>query len=63
MITLSNKFNTSELVYLVTDIDQLPRMVTGIKYCIDRTILYELTNVNDISWHYEQEMTREKIIF
>jgi hypothetical protein len=61
-MTIHNKFNNTELVYLRTDPDQLQRMVTGIKICLTSELMYELSSGTIVSWHYEMELSRDKQI-
>jgi hypothetical protein len=59
MMVIENKYEVEQIVYLKTDGDQLPRMVTSIvvnKY----DLLYELTNGTFVSKHYDFEITDEK---
>lgn len=55
------KFNIGEFVYLVTDIDQLERIVTEIWIKPDG-IKYNLMQGITESWHYNFEITRERNI-
>lgn len=50
----------SDIVYLKTDPQQLPRMVTAIKLCADGGILYQLTAGTVYSDHYGIELSSEK---
>lgn len=59
MIVIDNKYNLGEVLYLVTDRDQLKRIVTGIVYCPDNSILYEVINGTLASKHYDFELSRE----
>lgn len=58
MINIDNKFDHGQVVYLITDENQLPRIVTSIivnKY----DILYEVINTTTVSRHYDFELTSE----
>jgi hypothetical protein len=55
-------FKLGEIVYLVTDLDSLPRMVCGYKLSIDGSIMYELITGISPSTHFEQEITKEKML-
>ena len=57
---LDNDYNLGEIVYLKTDPSQFGRMVTGIKLCIDESILYELTVGEMVTHHYQAEISKEK---
>lgn len=60
-IVINNKFDLEEMVYLKTDPEQIKRMITGIKICVDFSILYELTfSAFEASWHYEAELSGGK---
>ena len=61
MMVIENKYNIGETVYLVTDEDQKPRIVT----CINVTVTgirYNLVNGVTDTYHYELEMSAEKNI-
>lgn len=57
---IENKFNIGETVYLVTDEDQKPRIVTGINVTANG-LRYNLVNGITDTYHYELEMSSEKI--
>ncbi len=57
MIILDNKFDIGQIVYLRTDIEQLQRIVTAIKFCGDGSIFYELSCGREISDHYDFEIS------
>lgn len=63
MIRIDNRFPNGSTVFLKTDMDQLPRMIIGIKICLTNELLYELVCGTIISWHYEAEITTERIVF
>jgi hypothetical protein len=58
---IENKFNIGETVYLVTDEDQKPRIVTGISVTANG-LRYNLVNGITDTYHYELEMSSEKNI-
>ncbi len=58
---IENKFNIGETVYLVTDEDQKPRIVTGINVTVNG-LRYNLVNGVTDTYHYELEMSSEKNI-
>jgi hypothetical protein len=62
-IVIHNKFERGEKVYLVTDREQMVRLVTAIKICADDGILYELMCGTQVSWHYDIEISIEKDTF
>ena len=61
MMVIENKYNIGETVYLVTDEDQKPRIVTGINVTVTG-IRYNLVNGVTDTYHYELEMSAEKNI-
>lgn len=56
MYTHFSLFNIGQIVYLKTDPDQLPRIVTNIKIC-PGTVLYTLCCGSGDSAHYDIEMS------
>ena len=56
---IDNKFELQQCVFLITDSEQLTRIITGIQIS-NNGILYRLAcGVND-SWHFEYEIVEEK---
>lgn len=53
------QFQPGQTVYLLTDIESLPRMCTGYKVTSD-SITYELSCGTVVSWHYNYEISFEK---
>jgi len=53
-------FDFFKIVYLVTDKDQLPRMVTGVKSCPYGDVLIELTSGTTTGFHYLGEISETK---
>lgn len=60
MIVIENKYNFGDILYLRTDVDQEPRIVTAIVACPAGDILYELACGIVISKHYDFELATEK---
>lgn len=58
---INNKFNFEQIVYLKTDKDQQPRMVTGI-YLRPDSIQYTLHAGTTGTEHYEIEISAEENI-
>lgn len=54
------KFNIGQIVYLKTDKEQLPRIVTCIILKPENVINYGLTSIGDETWHYGFEIEEEK---
>lgn len=61
MLTIDNEYNMGDIVYVKTDSEQLPRIVTAI-IVTGRDILYECAVFVDISSHYGFELSPEKDI-
>jgi hypothetical protein len=53
---INNQFELGAIVYLKTDLEQLPRIITGIQVCADGGMLYKLAQGQDVDWHYEVEL-------
>lgn len=56
---MTNKYSIEEIVYLKTDPEQLPRMVT----CIElrkNSVSYQLSCGTQVSYHYDFEISKEK---
>ncbi|GAB3701359.1 hypothetical protein GCM10027592_29370 [Spirosoma flavus] len=53
---IDNEFALKQTVYLKTDKEQLPRLVTAIKICPDG-LLYELIQGTASSYHYDFEIS------
>lgn len=62
MIVINNRFEIGQIVYLTTDKEQLPRLITGIKVCKEGELLYEIMQSTLQSLHYEFELSAEKNI-
>jgi hypothetical protein len=59
MMIIDNKFNIGEEVYLKTDSEQLPRLVTGF-VVRQNSISYNLSCGSIETWNYDFEITVEK---
>jgi len=58
-MTINNKFNIGDTVWLTTDEDQKQRVITGIM--IRKTMLiYQVTCCTDETGHYEYELSATK---
>ena len=58
-MNINNKFELQQCVFLITETEQLTRIITGIQIS-SNSILYRLAcGVND-SWHFEYEIVEEK---
>jgi hypothetical protein len=56
------EFQVGHIVYLKTDTEQAPRIVTGITLRPQGTIVYGLTHNTAETWHYAIEISSEKDI-
>lgn len=54
------KFKLGQIVYLKTDKDQLPRMVTSISLVINGTFRWSLACGTEDTYHYTEEISAEK---
>ena len=54
------QFNFGQIVYLKTDKEQLPRMITKIQFMRSGSSLSELSCGATSSWHYDYEIDVEK---
>lgn len=59
-MTINNKFKLGEMVYLVTDPEQMVRIIVALQVTVDGGLLYKLAIGMSEQWHYEAEMSREK---
>ena len=55
-------FDLGEIVYLKTDPDQQPRMVTEVSFWLSGGVGYQLSCGTSISSHYALELSREKLV-
>ena len=53
-------YQVGQIVYLVTDLDQLPRLITGIISYIDGSFQYQIKYAESCSFVFEQELTGER---
>ena len=59
---IKNEFNIKDIIFLRHDIEQLPRMVTGIIWD-GHKIMYEVITGTTASQHYEFELSAIKTIY
>lgn len=59
-MTIKNKFNIEDEVYLKTDADQSKRIVTGITIKPGLLLVYELSCGEETTSHYEFEISDEE---
>lgn len=60
MLNIDNKYTFGDLVYLKTDQDQYPRIVTNIQLAKD-SIIYKCCLGEKESWHYDFELNEEPV--
>ena len=61
-MTINNKYHIGQTVYLITDDQQLPRMVIGIKVCAKFGMLYYLACGEKETIHAEIEVSSDKTL-
>lgn len=61
MMVIDNKFNIGDIVYVTTDQEQLPRIVTSIKLTMAE-VIYVVFQSTVSSEHYDFELSREKVL-
>lgn len=59
MIILNNQFDLGEMVYIKTDPEQLPRIITAIMTRVDGGLSYQLSQGEIYSFQYEVEISRD----
>ena len=57
---IEHEFSTKEIVYLRTDGDQCPRLITAIIIYDDGSVCYQLICGTVTSTHFGYELSREK---
>jgi len=59
---INNKFSLEQLVFLITDEDQVPRMITGI-LVTPNGLIYQLSSGEEEPvFHYDCEISEEKTV-
>lgn len=56
------EFNIEQVVYLKTDKEQIPRLVTGISLRPFKSVTYGITQSSSESWHFGFEISNERDI-
>ena len=56
-MTINNKYDFGQMVFLVTDPEQKERMVTAIQVFAGGRLLYQLVHGENATWHYEYEIS------
>lgn len=64
MMVIDNKYNIGDIVYLTTDIDQHPRLITGINVRPGGFLLYEVQcgERNGTAYEIEISATRDVVM-
>jgi hypothetical protein len=63
-MTIKTRFSLGDILYLKTDLDQLPRMVIYIKILGDpNCVIYGMVAGDEMSEHFDMELSEDKIIF
>ena len=62
MMVIDNKYDFGDIVYLLTDKEQLPRIIRGIEIFKAGELLYAVNCGTQESRHYEFELSLEKNI-
>ncbi len=61
-LTVEFKHGFEDIVYLKTDINQVPRMVLEMSIASKNCVQYKLAEGDSASWHYEIELSSDKDI-
>lgn len=62
MMVINNKFDIKQIVYLVTDPDQLPRMITSMRILPNDLLVYVLSGEGGDTGAYEFEIQEERTV-
>jgi hypothetical protein len=62
MMVIDNKYEIGSIVYLITDSEQLKRIVLSFECYKNGEILYKIACGTTLSYHYEFELSFEKDI-
>jgi hypothetical protein len=57
---INTKYGFGPIVYLRTDKEQLPRIVTRMQISPNMTVTYELSCGTESSWHFDIEISEER---
>jgi hypothetical protein len=57
---MKSNYSLGSLIFLITDSEQLPRIITSIKFSLDGGCLYGVANGINESFHYDGEMTSKR---
>jgi len=59
---INNTYNLGDTVYLTTDPEQSPRLITSIVVNFGG-IQYGITYIDDETYHFEQHLSKDKNVF
>ena len=59
-MTIKNKFEIGQTVYLVTDPEQMPNIVTGINIKPGNRLTYDVCFMSNTNDYYDFELSAEK---
>jgi hypothetical protein len=59
MMVIDNQFNIGQFVYLITDVDQVRRIITAISIRGNNSISYEVSLGTSCGFHYDFELSLE----
>lgn len=62
-MTYESDIALEDIVYLITDPSQFPRMVTAIEFATTNSIAYKLAFESTYSWHSRAEIDTEENLF
>ena len=60
ILSISIPYDFGEILYLITDIDQLPRQLVAVRQSADNSTMVLLQQGTDFSWHYLMELSTEE---
>jgi hypothetical protein len=58
MMFVESKYNIGDIIYLKTDVEQVPRMVVSI-WIRPNGVTYEVVSGVTSSWHFDVELSTE----
>lgn len=58
---IESKFNLFETVYITTDTEKKPRIITSIQIMPGDAIRYHVETGSSESWHYEQALSVDPV--
>lgn len=61
MMVVNNEYNIGDTVYIKTDKDQDPGMITAILLRNGDYIVYEVTRDETVRWYCDFELTYDKV--